>query len=624
MASGSNQLRSSYYWSNFSTIPDIVTFVLDDFDTALTAADTFDENLRKVSLSDVTGYTALLALATRQVFGTLEITVSKSSDGTWNQSDVMIFSKNMGNIGAGSTGGTNVIDVLYAGFPAVLFFNPDIGRYLLQPILESQVNGGSLVGQTYAPQNLGSEFPNVPGNTSPHNLGIEESGNMIIMVLAHFQMTNDQSIIQTNYPLLKSWADYLVNQTFASDSGFQTTSTSDGITSFNQTNLALKGIIGVSAMSAISAAVNEKDDEMMYQVTAQQYMQIWLAGALSQDKTHLISSFGNQSSSGLIYNMYADKLLGTDLIPSNISQIQSKFYVSQINTIPFGIPLDSGNPSLSRLDWTMFSVASILDEGANNAPGVLQPAISVLTHYASSQTNNSPLAIIYNPENGVPYSGINSFAVGALFAPLVIGNKTSLGSTTSPSQGQNSHKLAVGPIVGGVLGGTIALLAVGIIFVVWRSRRAMGYKRDNVDRIMQERGLQDHDGLNPEFHNTLTPSEVLVSPFEMSTSSHMLSLPVVAARGKFAPLESTGNMSRSTFSSGSDLGTELAPTSTYSESPSGAVNPSGQPLEDHLKDLMHEILMVRNAVQNRTPESVGTREDAMSEAPPQYASGHAL
>ena len=55
----------------------------------------------------------------------------------------------------------------------------------------------------------------------------------------------------------------------------------------------------------------------------------------------------------------------------------------------------------------MFSVASILDEGANNAPGVLQPAIAVLTHYASSQTNNSPLAIIYNPENGVPYSGIN-------------------------------------------------------------------------------------------------------------------------------------------------------------------------------------------------------------------------
>jgi len=55
----------------------------------------------------------------------------------------------------------------------------------------------------------------------------------------------------------------------------------------------------------------------------------------------------------------------------------------------------------------MFSVANVLDEGANNAPGILQSFISVLTHYASSQTNTSPLAIIYNPQNGVPYSGIN-------------------------------------------------------------------------------------------------------------------------------------------------------------------------------------------------------------------------
>ncbi len=53
----------------------------------------------------VAGYTDLLALATRQIFGTLEITVSKSSDGTWNQSDVMILSKDMGGIGSAGTSG---------------------------------------------------------------------------------------------------------------------------------------------------------------------------------------------------------------------------------------------------------------------------------------------------------------------------------------------------------------------------------------------------------------------------------------------------------------------------------------------------------------------------------------
>ncbi len=62
--------------------------------------------LQNVSLSHVAGYTDLLALAARQIFGALEITVSKSSDGAWNQTDVMIFSKDMGDVGStGTTGG---------------------------------------------------------------------------------------------------------------------------------------------------------------------------------------------------------------------------------------------------------------------------------------------------------------------------------------------------------------------------------------------------------------------------------------------------------------------------------------------------------------------------------------
>ncbi len=50
-------------------------------------------------------------------------------------------------------------------------------------------------------------------------------------------------------------------------------------------------------------------------------MKIWLNGALSQDQTHLLSSFGNQNSGGLIYNMYADKLLGLGLMPTTVCSV---------------------------------------------------------------------------------------------------------------------------------------------------------------------------------------------------------------------------------------------------------------------------------------------------------------
>ncbi|KLO07475.1 hypothetical protein SCHPADRAFT_881683 [Schizopora paradoxa] len=406
-ASGTTQLRSSYYWSNFSTIPDIISFVLDDFDTARSTADAFDQMINDISLSNVTGYTDLLSLATRQIFGALEITIPKASNGTWNRSDIMIFSKDLGDVS--SAGITNVVDVMYAGFPAILYLNPGLGKHLLYPILASQVDNGKLIGQAYAPMNLGSEFPNASSSTSPHNMGIEESGNMLIMVLAHFQKTGDLSMIQDYYPLLKSWANYLVTQTLFA--GYQTTSLSDGITSFNQTNVVLKGIIGISAMSLISSAMDQGDDQTEYQMTAQRYMQVWLDGALSQDHSHLLSSFGDQDSNGLVYNVYADKLLGLGLIPSTVKTrtcFKTEHCIYEVKT-PFGVPLNGEDSSLSRLDWTMFTIASFLSEAIDDAPATLQSSLSMLTNYATSNFNSSPLAVVYNPENGMQYSGSNRF-----------------------------------------------------------------------------------------------------------------------------------------------------------------------------------------------------------------------
>ena len=57
-------------------------------------------------------------------------------------------------------------------------------------------------------------------------------------------------------------------------------------------------------------------------------MQVWLNGAVSEDHSHLLSSFGDQNSSGMIYNMYADRLLGLDLIPFNVSALLVSLIVS--------------------------------------------------------------------------------------------------------------------------------------------------------------------------------------------------------------------------------------------------------------------------------------------------------
>lgn len=50
------------------------------------------------------GYSKYLVcnLNHRQVFGALELTVSKTSDGSWNTSDVLAFQKNLGDTAGNS------------------------------------------------------------------------------------------------------------------------------------------------------------------------------------------------------------------------------------------------------------------------------------------------------------------------------------------------------------------------------------------------------------------------------------------------------------------------------------------------------------------------------------------
>jgi len=112
--------------------------------------------------------------------------------------------------------------------------------------------------------------------------------------------------------------------------GSQQASPSDEITAVNQTNLALKGIIGIGAMAKISSCMVVSSDASTYGGTAQSYIEQWQSLSISQDKTHLMTSFGQQASAGLIYNLYADKLLQLDLVPQSMYDLQTSHYISQL------------------------------------------------------------------------------------------------------------------------------------------------------------------------------------------------------------------------------------------------------------------------------------------------------
>ena len=62
----------------------------------------------------------------------------------------------------------------------------------------------------------------------------------------------------------------------------------------------------------------------MYQGVASSYLQTWLSRVVSSDKTRLLSVFDQQQSSGILYNLYADKLLGTNIFPASIYELREQ------------------------------------------------------------------------------------------------------------------------------------------------------------------------------------------------------------------------------------------------------------------------------------------------------------
>jgi hypothetical protein len=175
--SGAPQLRSSYFWSNFTSALEAVSFVLGDYVNAVSSADELDARLVTAAESiqgGGTNYPGLLALSLRQAMASMEITLGRDSNGNPDSSDVMAFQKDYDDgtcvIYSPSTHiylvldscvahRINTVHLLYSTMPMLLYLNPDLLAYSLLPILEFQSNSDSSWKFAYAAQSLGKFLP---------------------------------------------------------------------------------------------------------------------------------------------------------------------------------------------------------------------------------------------------------------------------------------------------------------------------------------------------------------------------------------------------------------------------------------------------------------------------------
>lgn len=390
----------SLWKSYFHDALDMVRFAQGDYREAESLSTKLDRRVESDSLRAAgNNYAIMTTLSLRQAFGAIQLV------GTPDR--MYAFLKEIS-----SNGNVNTVDVIFPTSPAFLYTNPQLLKLVLEPLYEYQESGK--YPNDFSIHDMGAHYPNATGHDdgNDQHMPLEESGNMLIMALAYYQKTKDLGYLKDHYKILKQWSQFLVEESLY-PAEQQSTDDFAG-TLENQTNLALKGMIGLEAMSKIAGLVGNSADEKKYHEIAVDYIDKWqdLGIAHNEDPPHTTLSYGKNETWGLLYNLYSDKLLGFDLVPKHIYEMQDSFYPTVKNK--YGVPLDT-RAQYTKGDWEAFTAAI-------SSPETRDMFFDLLVTWLNETPTDKAVTDLYDTNTG-DYPGIFFIArpvMGGMFALLAL------------------------------------------------------------------------------------------------------------------------------------------------------------------------------------------------------------
>ena len=472
------------YW--FANIQQVLKFHYLDYEDVSKLASNYSTQLANDAQQwGADEYSDIVALTARQVLG------ATSFSGT--PENPILFLKEIS-----SSGNFQTIDMIFPSVPFWLYTNPRWLAYLLEPLIQHTLSGQ--YPNMYAMHDLGTHFPNATGHPDgiDEYMPVEECGNILIMGLAIINSLKDssnagsiwatmgsdtfdsnpassafslkdleerdgivglddswggstkgkgvkqaQKWVRRSYRLWRQWTKYLIDFSLEPSNQLSTDDFAGPLPL--QTNLALKGIIGIKAMSEIAATINNKRDFKHYLNISETYVDKWVEFGLSRDENHMKLAYDWYGSWGTLYNLYADSLLcfhleGTPLALSGLSTphlfgnggqkplkpaprvgfVPHKIYSLQSNQYHnvrqrYGLPLDSRH-LYTKTDWEFHATAV-------TSSSTRAEILHSIAKWVNETVTDRPLTDVHNTEGEGEFQGAYFIArpsVGGHFAWLAL------------------------------------------------------------------------------------------------------------------------------------------------------------------------------------------------------------
>ncbi|KAH8690740.1 glutaminase GtaA [Talaromyces proteolyticus] len=368
----------SLWTSYFQDAPAATKFFMNDYRMASSMADAIDAKVYSDSVqASGQDYATYTTLAYRQAFAGLQLCNTPD--------EPYVFLKEIS-----SDDNIQTVDVIFPMHPILLYTNVTWLKWTLDPLFINQESGQ--YPHAYSMHDLGSTYPNATGHEyiADEYMPVEECGNMLIMTLGYAQRANDTAYLQQHYKILDQWTQYLIEFSEYPENQISTDDFAGALA--NQTNLALKGIIGIQAMSKIANLTGNESTGANYSSIAATYLSAWQEHGIesSASPPHTTLAYDDETSYGLLYNLWADKALSLNFVPQSIYDMQSTFYATVFNE--YGIYLDTRH-TYTKVDWEAF-VASIASSD------VQSKLFSVIAKWINSTPNAVPLTDWYDAVSG--------------------------------------------------------------------------------------------------------------------------------------------------------------------------------------------------------------------------------
>lgn len=311
-----------------------------------------------------------------------------------------------------SNGCIATTDIFFPAAPQFLLMGSAFAKALVAPVLVYSASPRWKF--PFAPHDIGV-YPRANGQvygggeTSKNEadmMPVEESGNMLILMLAIAKMEGNADFASRWWPQLTAWEGYL--EKYGEDPGNQLCTDDFMGHLAHNANLSVKAILAIAAYGELCRMRGDTASADKFQRIAKEYATHWQK--VSDDGDHSRLAFDKPNTWSQKYNLVWDRIIGLNVFPATVAAEEVAYYKKQLQS--YGVPLDS-RTRLTKTDWSLWT-ATMADSKAD-----FETLVSPIYDYLTATTDRLPFVDSYVTDTK-HYDGFRARpVVGGVFIKMI-------------------------------------------------------------------------------------------------------------------------------------------------------------------------------------------------------------